>query len=43
MYNAMVRINIPAVYVSGGPMLAGAGNTDLITVFEAWASTAWAR
>lgn len=34
MYNAMVRINIPAVYVSGGPMLAGPGNTDLITVFE---------
>lgn len=34
MYNAMVRINIPAVYVSGGPMLAGRGNTDLITVFE---------
>jgi len=35
IYNAMVRINIPAVYVSGGPMLAGEGNTDLITVFEA--------
>jgi dihydroxy-acid dehydratase len=35
MYNAMVRINIPAVYVSGGPMLAGAGGSDLITVFEA--------
>jgi dihydroxy-acid dehydratase len=35
MYNSMVRINIPAVYVSGGPMLAGPGNTDLITVFEA--------
>lgn len=35
MYNAMVRLNIPAVYVSGGPMLAGPGNTDLITVFEA--------
>ncbi|MCE5307849.1 MAG: dihydroxy-acid dehydratase [Acidobacteriales bacterium] len=34
MYNAMVRINIPAVYVSGGPMLAGAGNTDLISIFE---------
>ena len=34
MYNAMVRLNIPAVYVSGGPMLAGQGNTDLITVFE---------
>ena len=34
MYNAMVRLNIPAVYVSGGPMLAGAGKTDLISVFE---------
>jgi dihydroxy-acid dehydratase len=34
MYNSMVRINIPSVYVSGGPMLAGRGNTDLITVFE---------
>jgi dihydroxy-acid dehydratase len=34
MYNAMVRINIPAVYVSGGPMLAGRGKTDLISVFE---------
>ncbi|MFH1857285.1 MAG: dihydroxy-acid dehydratase, partial [Candidatus Omnitrophota bacterium] len=22
MYNAMVRVNIPAIYVSGGPMLA---------------------
>jgi dihydroxy-acid dehydratase len=35
MYNAMVRINIPSIYVSGGPMLAGENNTDLITVFEA--------
>ena len=35
MYNAMVRLNIPAVYVSGGPMLAGKGKTDLITIFEA--------
>ncbi len=35
MYNAMVRINIPSMYVSGGPMLSGEGNTDLITVFEA--------
>ena len=34
MYNAMVRINIPALYVSGGPMLAGCGNTDLISIFE---------
>lgn len=35
MYNAMARINIPAVYLSGGPMLAGPGGNDLITVFEA--------
>jgi len=35
MYNAMARINIPAVYLSGGPMLAGADGSDLITVFEA--------
>ena len=34
MYNAMVRVNIPAIYVSGGPMLAGAGGGDLISVFE---------
>ena len=34
MYNAMVRINIPAIYVSGGPMLAGSRCTDLISVFE---------
>lgn len=34
MYNAMVRINIPAIYVSGGPMLAGSRNTDLISIFE---------
>jgi dihydroxy-acid dehydratase len=34
MYNAMVRINIPSIYVSGGPMLAGQNNTDLISVFE---------
>lgn len=35
MYNAMARINIPAVYLSGGPMLAGENNTDLISIFEA--------
>ncbi len=35
MLNAMVRINIPSVYVSGGPMLTGRDNSDLITVFEA--------
>jgi dihydroxy-acid dehydratase len=34
MYNAMVRINIPSIYVSGGPMLTGKDNTDLISVFE---------
>lgn len=34
MLNAMVRLNIPSLYVSGGPMLAGLNNTDLITVFE---------
>jgi len=34
MYNAMVKINIPALYLSGGPMLAGPGRTDLISVFE---------
>ena len=34
MFNAMARLNIPAVYVSGGPMLAGRGGSDLITVFE---------
>jgi len=34
MYNAMVRINIPAIYLSGGPMLAGSRNSDLISVFE---------
>ncbi|MDA9101180.1 dihydroxy-acid dehydratase [Omnitrophica bacterium] len=35
MLNAMVRLNIPSIYVSGGPMLAGAEKSDLITVFEA--------
>jgi dihydroxy-acid dehydratase len=34
MYNAMARINIPSVYVSGGPMLSGRGSSDLISVFE---------
>jgi dihydroxy-acid dehydratase len=34
MLNAMARLNIPAVYVSGGPMLAGRAGGDLITVFE---------
>lgn len=34
MFNAMVRINIPSIYVSGGPMVSGVNNTDLISVFE---------
>jgi len=34
MLNAMARINIPAVYLSGGPMLAGRNGNDLNTVFE---------
>jgi len=29
-----VRVNIPAIYLSGGPMVAGAGCTDLISIFE---------
>jgi dihydroxy-acid dehydratase len=38
MLMAALRLNIPAIVVSGGPMLAGkfkAENVDLITVFEA--------
>lgn len=34
MLNAMARLNIPSLYVSGGPMLAGADHSDLVTVFE---------
>ncbi|MFC1484859.1 dihydroxy-acid dehydratase [bacterium] len=34
MYNAMVRLNIPSIYVSGGPMLASSDNKDLVSVFE---------
>ena len=34
MYNAMARLNIPSVYVSGGPMLAGSDGGDLISIFE---------
>ena len=34
MLNAMVRLDIPSLYVSGGPMLAGMDNSDLVTVFE---------
>ncbi len=40
MLNAMVRINIPALYLSGGPMLAGEKGTDLISVFEGVGSEA---
>ncbi len=40
MLNAMVRLNIPSVYVSGGPMLAGKSGSDLITVFEGVGSRA---
>lgn len=40
MLNAMVRLNIPSVYVSGGPMLAGKNSTDLITIFEGVGSRA---
>jgi len=35
MLMAALRLNIPAIVVSGGPMLAGANNTDLNSVFEA--------
>lgn len=34
MLNAMVRLNVPSLYVSGGPMLAGKNKSDLVTVFE---------
>lgn len=34
MLNAMARLDIPALYVSGGPMLSGADQSDLVTVFE---------
>ena len=34
MLNAMARLDLPAVYVSGGPMLAGHYGSDLISVFE---------
>ena len=38
MLMAMLRLNVPSVMVSGGPMLAGktlSGRSDLISVFEA--------
>jgi dihydroxy-acid dehydratase len=34
MLNATVRLNVPSLYVSGGPMLAGEDQSDLVTVFE---------
>ncbi|HIU17670.1 MAG TPA: dihydroxy-acid dehydratase [Candidatus Avidesulfovibrio excrementigallinarum] len=34
MLMAMLRLNVPSILVSGGPMLAGRNNTDLIKVFE---------
>ena len=34
MLMAMLRLNVPSILVSGGPMLAGRDNTDLIKVFE---------
>lgn len=34
MYNSMARMNIPSVYVSGGPMQSGTDKQDLISVFE---------
>lgn len=47
MLMAAVRLNLPAIFVSGGPMLAGRTNTpdgvtgiDLISVFEAVGKTA---
>lgn len=34
MLMAMMRLNIPSIIISGGPMLAGKNGTDLISVFE---------
>ena len=35
MLMAAARVNVPAIVVSGGPMLAGRGGQDLNSVFEA--------
>ncbi len=35
MLMAMLRLNLPSIIMSGGPMLAGKANSDLITTFEA--------
>ena len=40
MLMAAARLDIPAVVVSGGPMLAGRGNRDLNSVFEGVGSCA---
>ena len=34
MLMAMMRLNLPSIIMSGGPMLAGRNNPDLISVFE---------
>ncbi len=34
MMNAMARLDLPSLYLSGGPMLAGKFGSDLITVYE---------
>ncbi len=42
MLMATIRVNVPTVIISGGPMLAGRNdgeNTDIITVFEAVGKT----
>ncbi len=31
---AMARLNVPSILISGGPMMAGKGATDLTSVFE---------
>ena len=35
MLMAAARLNIPCIFISGGPMLAGRGNTSLSNTFEA--------
>lgn len=35
MLMAAMRLNIPTIFVSGGPMETGAGNTDLVTAMGA--------
>ena len=35
MLMAMMRLNIPSIIMSGGPMLVGGNDSDLITTFEA--------